>query len=391
MNPFISFCVYVAARVFVQYLKTRPNDQQMNSSLQFLLQAMQALRRKNPLTESFLVQLDLDLEGAGIPKPYMPVEKKNAVIPVNTDPVGCSSIYEIRETQAQSAPINQWAGNRSDSTMPATLPSRSGFQTNPTLGTSNGEGIEIAWDRMAPAEFRHLQDLRKNLSASADKNSIPATSTFMFNENNKDKSPIEIAPQPAPFVPMRNTQELNQDFSAHRGAVPGAATFIFNENSVNDMDISGDHPSPVTISSQSRGGSTSHSSYSPGQQTDHQLPYRASPPFASGQMPMSQGQQTTGTTGLAPLYQANNNATSDVSMNSYPGDAIHNGAYDNSFDWELSAMGGDMSMGQDMDAGITPGTWNSMLESVMDGVPMGWDVVGTPHGANVDNPGTARS
>ncbi|KAF2637050.1 hypothetical protein P280DRAFT_472566 [Massarina eburnea CBS 473.64] len=76
MNPFISFCVYVAARVFVQYLKTRPKDQQMNSSLQFLLQAMQALRRKNPLTESFLVQLDLDLESAGIPglqqKPYLP-------------------------------------------------------------------------------------------------------------------------------------------------------------------------------------------------------------------------------------------------------------------------------------------------------------------------------
>jgi hypothetical protein len=66
MNPFISFCVYVAARVFVQYLKTRPNDQQMGASLQFLLQAMQALRRKNPLTESFLVQLQLDLESAGI-------------------------------------------------------------------------------------------------------------------------------------------------------------------------------------------------------------------------------------------------------------------------------------------------------------------------------------
>jgi hypothetical protein len=48
----------------------------MNSSLQFLLQAMQALRRKNPLTESFLVQLDLDLESAGVlglnPKPYEP-------------------------------------------------------------------------------------------------------------------------------------------------------------------------------------------------------------------------------------------------------------------------------------------------------------------------------
>jgi hypothetical protein len=85
MNPFISFCVYVAARVFVQYLKTRPKDQQMNSSLQFLLQAMQALRRKNPLTESFLVQLDLDLESAGIPnvqqKPYMPTTNTVREVP----------------------------------------------------------------------------------------------------------------------------------------------------------------------------------------------------------------------------------------------------------------------------------------------------------------------
>jgi hypothetical protein len=85
MNPFISFCVYVAARVFVQYLKTRPKDQQMNSSLQFLLQAMQALRRKNPLTESFLVQLDLDLESAGIPnmqqQPYMPTTNTVGEVP----------------------------------------------------------------------------------------------------------------------------------------------------------------------------------------------------------------------------------------------------------------------------------------------------------------------
>ena len=66
MNPFISFCVYVAARVFVQYLKTRPKDQQMTASLEFLLQAMQAIRRKNRLTESFLVQIDLDLESAGL-------------------------------------------------------------------------------------------------------------------------------------------------------------------------------------------------------------------------------------------------------------------------------------------------------------------------------------
>jgi hypothetical protein len=57
----------------------------MSSSLQFLLQAMQALRRKNPLTESFLVQLDLDLESAGIPnmqeKPYMPTTNVVSELP----------------------------------------------------------------------------------------------------------------------------------------------------------------------------------------------------------------------------------------------------------------------------------------------------------------------
>lgn len=66
MNPFISFCLYVAARVFVQYLKSRPHDAQVRSSLQFLLSAMHAIKRKNPLTESFLVQLDVDLESAGL-------------------------------------------------------------------------------------------------------------------------------------------------------------------------------------------------------------------------------------------------------------------------------------------------------------------------------------
>ena len=70
MNPFISFCLYVAARVFVQYLKSSPDDGQTADSLRFLLLAMNALKRRNPLTESFLVQLDVDLEALGtrIPK-----------------------------------------------------------------------------------------------------------------------------------------------------------------------------------------------------------------------------------------------------------------------------------------------------------------------------------
>ena len=69
MHPFLPFCLYVAARVFVQYLKNQPEDQQVRASLQFLLSAMQILKRKNPLTESFLVQLDVDLEGSGLDDP----------------------------------------------------------------------------------------------------------------------------------------------------------------------------------------------------------------------------------------------------------------------------------------------------------------------------------
>src|SRR5690349_7655388 len=69
MNPFIAFCLYVAAIVFVQYLKSRKDDETFKSSLRFLLSAMQALKYKNPLTESFLVQLDVDLEGSGLDIP----------------------------------------------------------------------------------------------------------------------------------------------------------------------------------------------------------------------------------------------------------------------------------------------------------------------------------
>jgi hypothetical protein len=84
MNPFIAFCLYVAARVFVQYLKSKKDDTTVKSSLHFLLSAMQALKSKNPLTESFLVQLDVDLEGSGLSVPsnvsrYQSGEKRGPV------------------------------------------------------------------------------------------------------------------------------------------------------------------------------------------------------------------------------------------------------------------------------------------------------------------------
>ncbi|KAF4636952.1 hypothetical protein G7Y89_g1138 [Cudoniella acicularis] len=68
MNPFISFCF------------------QTGDSLRFLLSAMNALKRKNPLTESFLVQLDVDLEGLGMRNP-----KFKSVFAYSDDNLGLSS------------------------------------------------------------------------------------------------------------------------------------------------------------------------------------------------------------------------------------------------------------------------------------------------------------
>ncbi|KAG8533234.1 uncharacterized protein KY384_002017 [Bacidia gigantensis] len=66
MNPYMVFCLYVAARVFVQFLKQSPSDEEVKTSLEFLLTAMTALRKKVPLAESFMIQLQLDIEGSGL-------------------------------------------------------------------------------------------------------------------------------------------------------------------------------------------------------------------------------------------------------------------------------------------------------------------------------------
>jgi len=66
MNPFMAFCLYIAARVFVHFLKSSPDDQEVCASLRFLLNAMNALKRTQPITESFLIQLNLDIVGSGL-------------------------------------------------------------------------------------------------------------------------------------------------------------------------------------------------------------------------------------------------------------------------------------------------------------------------------------
>ena len=50
----------------MQYVKSTPQDGEAKASLEFLLTAMAALRKKVPLAESFMIQLQLDIEGNGL-------------------------------------------------------------------------------------------------------------------------------------------------------------------------------------------------------------------------------------------------------------------------------------------------------------------------------------
>lgn len=70
----------------MQYLKSRPDDSQTVDSLRFLLAAMGALKRRNPLTESFLVQLDVDLEALGARIPKLRAAFPRSTLGVSLDP-----------------------------------------------------------------------------------------------------------------------------------------------------------------------------------------------------------------------------------------------------------------------------------------------------------------
>lgn len=168
-----------------------------------------------------------------------------------------------------------------------------------------------------------------------------------------------------------------------------------------EMDLSGsigpDHPSPATISSQSRGGSTSQSSYSPSAQNNnntnnsnstgaatdqtHHLPYRASPKtgFASATAGSTAFPSFNGTPSPAGAGAPTTNpSTLDMYSTAFSGTGIPTDeAFNHGFlvgsEWDYAGMSG-MAGG----TGMTPmsdGSWNQMLESVT----MGWDGLGPPH------------
>ncbi|CAN9088198.1 unnamed protein product [Alternaria alternata] len=332
MNPFISFCVYVAARVFVQYLKTRPKDEQMKSSLQFLLQAMEALRRKNPLTESFLVQLDLDLEGAGL----QGMRNQPLAQPTGKVSQPPESLQGLSDSVA-----NQYQIPSRSSTNPLINIQESQHSTA-AAATTFGDGVPFT-----PASIPNTQYSNNN----------PGPPFHIHSINS-----INMHAQNAAFMPSQFNS--HGSFAANQEFTP--AGFAFNDG--NEMDLSGgdrgvDQPSPATMSTQSRNGSTSRSSYSPGQPIEHNIPYRASPKMTGPPLGSNTGFQ--GFVAPSESFPANNFGASGNMGNTGYGDGFVMGN-----EWEYAALNAG--------TGLTPmadASWDSMLENIT----MGWDSVGPGH------------
>ncbi|KAK0645327.1 Tropolone cluster transcription factor tropK [Lasiodiplodia hormozganensis] len=336
MNPFISFCVYVAARVFVQYLKNRPGDGQMNNHLQFLLQAMQALKKRNPLTESFLVQLDLDLVGTGIMSPFgsSTDPRPPATVPVNTDGVGCCPVFELRESQSDAAPINTFH--------------RGSDATGTKSHLSNSTGTEPT-----PGPPFHLAQ-QVNMDTEAMPFTYSPKDQHVFDLPSRQRTPSAVTP--------REMQTGQTQFSRSFGRA---------ERATSDMDLSpdgsGENPSPSN-SGNSQNVASSRSSYST--PSDRQ----------SKPQRQSYGGNVAGLSVMADngSNAPNNNFTFTTTSDDF----------EQLFYTSTSGVGEwDMSGGAGM-TGLTPmseSAWTQMLDGG------GWEGFGPGHGTDAFEPPVSRS
>ena len=188
MNPFISFCLYVAARVFVQYLKSRPKDNQVRTSLQFLLSAMHAIKRRNRLTESFLVQLDVDLEAAGLEDARM-LRQSMPKPPTTTDRThGCATMG-LNATDPASACRNTAYGdtglavyNNPDASHVPLIPVTAGI-TNP---------YEFSNQTTSDPSFSSFMPNDRNQFDVATREQRSPGSLHTINDSNQYRSPANL-------------------------------------------------------------------------------------------------------------------------------------------------------------------------------------------------------
>ncbi|OQD87677.1 hypothetical protein PENANT_c005G10767 [Penicillium antarcticum] len=250
LNPFISFCLYIAARVFVQYLKSRPEDSSVHSSLQFVVSALNAMKNKNPLTESFLVQLDVDLDGTGI-RALDDRQKESVrasqVMAVHqnfcNDAVECSPIYNLRQTQTagtmEESPQHSTghANKRQHMNTGTTtsLPSRQrdtmasstdenihnlftpATQTTSQINEQPGSGSKLDLDMDFSPDFGTLSERNNPPSDHPTPSTLNSSSNTSYSINGVDNpSPGRQQPKSGPTYPnQESTQSFNKMNAIH--------------------------------------------------------------------------------------------------------------------------------------------------------------------------------
>ncbi|KAL2122554.1 hypothetical protein VTJ04DRAFT_3009 [Mycothermus thermophilus] len=261
MNPFISFCLYVSARVFVQYLKSRPDDSQTSDSLRFLLNAMNALKRRNPLTESFLVQLDVDLDALG-----QRIPKLRNAFPRSTDNPASPS-------QLPPGFASRPCGNGVNGAK-----SSGGGMMN---YTNQCHYMKVPGDDGNPANGPELIDVDPNTAAAAAAAAAAVAAAANF-------SPSE---QPA-SLPTRERSHTNPYLSAHHNLVPPqyspyhAPSDLDPGATSSGNDLSGTSPDPH--------GHSSSCSHTPSSTTSTSgVCSSSSATTSSAADPQSQQQQTS--------------------------------------------------------------------------------------------------
>ncbi|KAJ5972194.1 uncharacterized protein N7479_002112 [Penicillium vulpinum] len=198
LNPFMSFCLYIAARVFVQYLKSRPED-----------------------SSSFLVQLDVDLDGTGI-RALDDRQKTNISAQSHCqNNVDCAPLYQIRQTQGTGKDESlQYSTNRGGNQhpMPASsttcLPNRnrdsttqptsgsvfnsddmhhffgaSTQATGPKMDQAGSAGAIIDMDMDFPADCGNLSDRNNPPSDHPTPSTLNSSSNTSYSMNGADDPP----------------------------------------------------------------------------------------------------------------------------------------------------------------------------------------------------------
>lgn len=295
MHPFLSFCLYVAARVFVQYLKSRPGDQQILASLQFLLSAMQIMKRRNPLTESFLVQLDVDLEGTGLDDPLSNSRfsygmKKGVVsnTPLVQHPESCTVTGETAADTCR--PKQPEVATNVDTT-----------ECSPMFNLIKSNTVTALFSpEPTNAESGIVNEISPNLPFQA--NTAPSP-TAGINLPSRNKPTPDYAysgrSQHPPMPGIFPSQTERNSFMKQRSPPFHADMDLSPEPSgASSMDTKHQHPSPSN-SSASHNGASSHSSFTP--------PYEDRPDQAQAQaqdparfFPQTQTGDFSTVTGLTP-------------------------------------------------------------------------------------------